>query len=57
MAQEKLERALRNDQVNPIKERCKEVQFAADSAWPAGVPANEGIRKRFRLPTNRTLAR
>ena len=57
VAQGKLERALRNDQVDSIKERCKEIQFAADSAWPAGIPANEGFRKRFRLPTNRTLAR
>lgn len=56
-ARGKLERALRNQFVDSIKERSKQIQFAANSAWPAGVPANEGFRKRFRLPANRTLSR
>lgn len=56
-AQAKLERALRDQLVDSIKERTKQIQFAADSAWPVRVPENEGFRKRFRLPARQALAR
>lgn len=51
------ERALRNQAVKLIAHLGKEIQFAADSAWPAGVPENVAFRKCFDLPENRAMSR
>ena len=51
------ERALRDQAVESVAHLGKQIQFAADSAWPAGVPANVPFRKCFGLPENRALSR
>ncbi len=56
-AQAKEERALRDAEVRVIKQECKQIQLAADSAWPPRVDTSVGFRKRFRLPSDRPLPR
>jgi hypothetical protein len=52
----KSEREVRDAAVASIRKRVQEIQFAADAAWPAHVPGNGGIRRRFRLPLDRPFA-
>ena len=47
------ERELRDAAVLSIHQRTQLIQFAADAAWPAGVPGNGGIRRRLHLPLDR----
>jgi hypothetical protein len=48
----KAERAQRDALVESITQRRRLIQFAADGAWPASVPANAAARLLFRLPAN-----
>jgi hypothetical protein len=41
--------------VKDIVARRREIQFAADAAWPHTNKANAGIRTEFKLPTDRAL--
>ncbi len=45
-----LEAAVKN-----IIARRREIQFAADAQWPAGNPANAGIRREFRLSPDKAM--
>lgn len=42
--------------VATIKDRRLEIQFAADGAWPPGVPGHAAIRHEFGLPPHRFLS-
>jgi hypothetical protein len=33
----------------------RDIQLAADTLWPAGIPANAPIRAEFKLPADRSL--
>jgi len=33
----------------------RDFQLAADTVWPAGIPANAPIRAEFKLPPNRAM--
>jgi hypothetical protein len=41
--------------VKSIIARRREIQFAADAQWPAGDPANAGIRREFRLSPDKAM--
>ncbi len=41
--------------VKDIAEGRRQVQYAADTIWPAGNKANAAIRREFGLPPNRSL--
>ena len=41
--------------VKSIIARRREIQFAADAQWPAGNPANAGIRREFRLSPDKAM--
>ena len=41
--------------VKSIIARRREIQFAADAKWPAGNPANAGIRREFRLSPDKAM--
>ena len=41
--------------VKSIITRRREIQFAADAQWPAGNPANAGIRREFRLSPDKAM--
>lgn len=47
------ERELRDAQIAAIQAKVHQIQFAADAAWPPGVPGNAGARRKFHLPRNR----
>ncbi len=48
------ERVTRDQQVESIKQRRVELQLAANTAWPAGVPENAAMRHRFFLQVDRS---
>jgi hypothetical protein len=50
-------RAKRDALVRSINTRRRQIQLAANAAWPPGVPANVEVRTRFRLPPNRSVSR
>jgi hypothetical protein len=33
----------------------RDIQLAADTIWPAGIPAHAPIRSEFKLPSDRSL--
>ena len=39
-----------------IADLRREIQYAADAQWPAGVPGNAGIRGEFQIPPDKALA-
>jgi hypothetical protein len=41
--------------VKGIIARRREIQFTADAQWPAGNPANAGIRREFRLSPDKAM--
>lgn len=41
--------------VAALARRRREIQFAADAAWPAGKPGNAAIRREFGLPPDKAL--
>jgi hypothetical protein len=47
------ERSARDAQVESIQQRRMQLQFAAEAAWPAGVPAHAAVRTEFCLPAER----
>jgi len=49
-------RDARKQRVATVKDRRLELQYAADGAWPPGVPGNAAIRREFGLPPNRFLS-
>ena len=50
------ERVLRDALVASIKQRRMLIMLAVDSAWPAGVRENEGVRGEFQLPLNKAMS-
>lgn len=56
-AQAKAARAQRNALVQSINERRRQIQLAANAAWPPSVPANVEVRTLFRLPPDRSVSR
>jgi hypothetical protein len=42
-------------QVESIKQRRRQIQFAADAEWPSSDPANAATRRQFSLPPDRPL--
>ena len=49
-------RALRDSEYAGLVERRRKIQYAADTAWPAGDPQNVAARAAFRLPKNRPFS-
>ena len=43
-------------QLTEIADLRREIQYAADAQWPAGVPGNAGIRGEFQIPPDKALA-
>jgi hypothetical protein len=41
--------------VGEIAAARRDIQLAADTLWPAGIPANAPIRSEFKLPANRSM--
>ena len=39
-----------------IADLRREIQYAADAQWPAGVPGHAGIRGEFQIPPDKALA-
>ncbi len=46
-------RAALEEQVKTVAGLRREIQYAADLLWPAGIPANAGVRAEFQIPQNR----
>lgn len=42
--------------ITEIADLRREIQYAADALWPAGVPGNAGIRGEFQIPPDKALA-
>lgn len=47
--------ALLKAKTKDIADDRRQIQYAADTLWPAGDPANVGARKAFGLPPNKAL--
>jgi hypothetical protein len=41
--------------IKEVAELRRQIQYAADTLWPARTKANSGIRAEFRIPTTRAL--
>ena len=44
-----------NTAIKQIAALRRDIQLAADTLWPAGIPANAPIRAEFKLPPDRSL--
>lgn len=47
--------ALLKPKTKDIADDRRQIQYAADTLWPAGDPANAGARKAFQLPPDKAL--
>jgi hypothetical protein len=41
--------------IGEVAAACRDFQYAADTVWPAGIPANAPIRAEFKLPADCSL--
>jgi hypothetical protein len=42
-------------QVKEVADNRRQLQYAADAAWPSTEKVNAGIRTEFKIPPNRAL--